>query len=69
MQVPFLPLRLHMSFRTLPEVLAAVDKVSDDPNIQDALLGKREGAPRYQPPHQRGQRVAVAAAAAGGIGR
>ncbi|UXN71296.1 double-strand break repair helicase AddA [Devosia neptuniae] len=37
-EVPFLPLRLHMSFRTLPEVLAAVDKVSDDPNIQDALL-------------------------------
>lgn len=37
-QVPFLPLRLHMSFRTLPEVLLAVDKVSDDPNIQDALL-------------------------------
>ncbi|GLQ12362.1 double-strand break repair helicase AddA [Devosia yakushimensis] len=37
-EVPFLPLRLHMSFRTLPEVLRAVDKVSDDPNIQNALL-------------------------------
>lgn len=37
-KVPFMPLRLHMSFRTLPEILRAVDKVSDDPNIQNALL-------------------------------
>ena len=37
-KVNFQPLPLRTSFRTLPEILAAVDKVSDQPGIQDALL-------------------------------
>jgi ATP-dependent helicase/nuclease subunit A len=37
-QAPFKPLPLHTSFRTLPEILAAVDLVSDAPPIQAALL-------------------------------
>jgi ATP-dependent helicase/nuclease subunit A len=37
-QAPFRPLPLHTSFRTLPEILAAVDLVSDAPHIQSALL-------------------------------
>ncbi|HEY0033367.1 MAG TPA: UvrD-helicase domain-containing protein, partial [Devosia sp.] len=37
-QVPFRPLPLHTSFRTLPEILRAVDLVSDAPHIQAALL-------------------------------
>jgi len=34
----FQPVPLHTSFRTLPEILAAVDAVSDQPGIQAALL-------------------------------
>ncbi|WP_157959878.1 double-strand break repair helicase AddA [Devosia submarina] len=37
-QAPFKPLPLHTSFRTLPEILQAVDLVSDAPHIQAALL-------------------------------
>ncbi|MFP9135661.1 double-strand break repair helicase AddA [Devosia sp. XGJD_8] len=40
--VPFAPLRLHMSFRTLPEILLAVDKVSDQSEIQAALLAREK---------------------------
>ncbi|KKB76132.1 hypothetical protein VW29_20475 [Devosia limi DSM 17137] len=36
--VNFQPLPLRTSFRTLPEILQAVDMVSDQPGIQDALL-------------------------------
>jgi ATP-dependent helicase/nuclease subunit A len=36
--VPFKRVPLHTSFRTLPEILNAVDKVSDLPGMQDALL-------------------------------
>jgi ATP-dependent helicase/nuclease subunit A len=36
--VPFRRLPLHTSFRTLPEILRAVDQVSDLPGMQDALL-------------------------------
>ena len=37
-EAPFKPLPLHTSFRTLPEILQAVDLVSDAPHIQQALL-------------------------------
>jgi len=37
-EAPFKPLPLHTSFRTLPEILAAVDLVGDAPHIQAALL-------------------------------
>ncbi|KQX38597.1 hypothetical protein ASD04_08000 [Devosia sp. Root436] len=36
--LPFEKLPLHTSFRTLPEILRAVDLVSDQPDIQAALL-------------------------------
>ncbi|MGB3337246.1 MAG: double-strand break repair helicase AddA [Devosia sp.] len=36
--LPFERLPLHTSFRTLPEILKAVDLVSDQPDIQAALL-------------------------------
>ena len=37
-KVPFEERRLHVSFRTLPEILAAVDRVTDLPGMQDAVL-------------------------------
>ncbi|WP_171015670.1 double-strand break repair helicase AddA [Devosia sp. FKR38] len=37
-EVQFQPVPLRTSFRTLPEILAAVDLVSDRPDIQAALL-------------------------------
>ncbi len=37
-QVDFAPVPLRTSFRTLPEILAAVDLVSADPAIREALL-------------------------------
>lgn len=37
-QAPFKPLPLHTSFRTLPEILEAVDLVTDAQHIQEALL-------------------------------
>lgn len=37
-EAPFRALPLHTSFRTLPEILKAVDLVSDQPHIQAALL-------------------------------
>jgi ATP-dependent helicase/nuclease subunit A len=37
-EAPFKPLPLHTSFRTLPEILQAVDLVSDQEHIQKALL-------------------------------
>lgn len=40
--VNFRPLPLHTSFRTLPEILAAVDKVSDRPEVYDALLAREK---------------------------
>ncbi|HTO29263.1 MAG TPA: UvrD-helicase domain-containing protein, partial [Devosia sp.] len=36
--VPFQRVPLHTSFRTLPEILKAVDKVTDLPGMQDNLL-------------------------------
>lgn len=38
--IPFRPLPLHTSFRTLREILDAVDKVSDRPDIHEALLAR-----------------------------
>ncbi|MCS6759755.1 MAG: UvrD-helicase domain-containing protein, partial [Candidatus Devosia euplotis] len=37
-ELPFEPVPLRTSFRTLPEILAAVDLVADRPDIQAALL-------------------------------
>jgi ATP-dependent helicase/nuclease subunit A len=37
-KLPFEERRLHVSFRTLPEILAAVDLVTDLPGMQDAVL-------------------------------
>ena len=40
--LPFERLPLHTSFRTLPEILKAVDLVSDQPDIQQALLSSEK---------------------------
>lgn len=40
--LPFERLPLHTSFRTLPEILRAVDLVSDQPDIQAALLASEK---------------------------